>query len=419
MNQVEEKMRNKIYGKFLVLLFLIIMSGVIISTKVLAATNDVAYGKLNAVLLNQDPDPAEPGKYVELRWKITKEGSGALNEISFQLDNKYPFKIDNSEDAVKVIDDWSGYAGSDEYYILYYKVLVDPAAIEGDYDLVLLMNVSSTTVEKKFTIHVDDANNPELVTGVIRTNPLKLMPDSTDNQVSVELLNLGKDDAELVVATLNLPKGFENTYSYSSIASLGTVAGGSSKAALFFIDLNKSVREGSYPATLTLKYREEGENTILSKELPINLEVKNKPRFEIIGVDYNPTVILSGDSATISITIKNVGSKDADSVSVRAFKESSQPFDFDEKSDFVGTLKAGQEGTAIITLNVDKDADSKEYLMDIEIRSLYNGDVFTQNDVIKVDIVSKKSGFISKYWGIILAVIVVIIILVYLTLKKK
>jgi hypothetical protein len=377
------------------------------------------YGKLNVVLLNQDPDPAEPGRYVEFRWKVTKEGLGSVNDISFKLDPKYPFSLDASQNAVTELSDWTGYSGSDEYYILYYKVLIDKNAVEGTYDLDLLINMSAATTQKTYAIRVDDSKNPELVTGLVKTEPTRLVPDSTENKISVELLNLGVDDAELVVATLNLPEGFESTYSYSSVSALGTIAGGSSKNAVFYVDATESVHEGLYPATITLKYREEGETALVTKELPLSLEVKNKPMFKVVNVSYEPSVIRAGDSVKMKIVVVNTGSKDAESISLRAFKESTQPFDFDEKSDFIGTLKPGQEGTAIIALTADKDAPSKDYLMDLEIRSVYNGDVFTQSEVAKIDILAKQTGFFSRYWIAIITVIAAVIIVVYLTVKKK
>jgi len=410
---MEDKMREKIFFVFVLFAF-----GMIASAGSTIAANGASSDTLNILLLNQDPDPAEPGKYVELRWKVTKNTVGILDKAVFELKPEYPFSLDASETAVKEIKS-IGPTGTDDYYILYYKVFVDPEAIEDDYDLELAVSINSVITYKTSTIRVADSEIPELVTGMIRTEPSKLMPDSADNKLNVELLNVGEDDAELVVATLSLPKGFENTYSYSSISSLGTIAGGASKTATFYIDVDDDVVAGSYPALLTLNYREEGDTALISQELPIKLEVKNKPMFKVTNVSFEPAIIYAGDKVTMKVSLINVGSKDAESISLRAFKESSQPFDFEEKSDFIGKLAAGQEGTAVIVFTVEDDAASKEYLMDVEVRSIYNGDVFTQQDTVGVDIFAKKSGFLSKYWLAVVLVIAAIILVVYFTVKKK
>jgi len=406
-------MKNNIYFVFVLLFF-----SMIASAGISVAAGVGNYNKLNILLLNQDPDPAEPGRYVEFRWKVTKEGVGTIDKVLFELKQEYPFSIDATDSAIKEVIDL-GSTGADDYYTLYYKIYVDPNAVEGDYDLDLATTINSVVTHKTFTIRVDDSRNPELVTGIIKTEPTKLMPDSTDNKISVELLNLGADDAELVVAALNLPKGFENTYSYSSISSLGTISGGASKTAVFYLDIDKDIHEDAYPATVTIKYREEGETILKTKELPILLEIKNRPTFVITNVSYEPAIIRAGDKVTMKVSLKNTGSKDSESISLRAFKESSQPFNFDEKSDFIGTLKPTQEGTAIIVFTVDKNAASKEYLMDLEIRSIYNGDVFTDQEVANVNILAKKSGFLSRYWIAILVIIAAIGIVGYLVVKKK
>ncbi|MGV8086735.1 MAG: COG1361 S-layer family protein [Candidatus Woesearchaeota archaeon] len=406
-------MKSSLYIIFVLMLFgLIVSAGTTIAAS--SDTNDA----LNILLLNQDPDPAEPGKYVELRWKVTKSDAGVLDNVVFELKPNYPFIIDDSEVSVKELKNL-GFTGKDEYYVLYYKLYVDPNAVEGDYDLDLLVSIDSVIISETFTVRVADSNNPELVLSVIRSEPSKLMPDTTDNKLSVDLLNMGDDDAELVLAKLSLPNGFENTYSYSSISSIGTIGGGSSKTATFYIDIDDTIVEDAYSASLTLTYREEGENIMITKELPIILEVKNKPMFKITNITFEPEIIYAGDTVTMKVSILNIGSKDAKSISLRAFKESSQPFDFDEKSDFIGTLESSQQGTAVIVFKVDTDAPSKEYLMDLEIRSIYNDEVFTQQDVAVVNIIAKKSGFVSKYWIAIVLVLTAILLVGYLLIKKK
>lgn len=404
--------------KKLIYLAIVLMS---VSAVFAAVTNDDS-DVIKTTLLNQDPDPAEPGKYVELRWKVEKIGTGTLEDISFELEPKYPFSIDDSETKIKKLNNWNGYSDEDEYYTLYYKVLVDNNAVLDDYDIDLLIKYKTPTlIEEKrtYNIRVDDNKDPELVSGLIKTEPVKLLPDTTDNKLSVELINLGEDDAELVVGTLSLPEGFEKTYSYSLISSVGTITGGNSKNLVFYIDVNETVKEGDYPAIITLNYRQEGKNTLLTKRIPVYLEVKNRPSFEVKEIIFNPNEIKSGNSVEMKITVINTGSKDAESVSIRAFKESSQPFEFNQKTDFIGTLKPGEEGTAVITFDVDSDAIGKEYLTDFEIRSIYNKEVYLQKENAKIMIVESQENFFEKYSLAILAIVALLAIAIYYIVKRR
>jgi hypothetical protein len=55
---------------------------------------------------------------------------------------------------------------------------------------------------------------------------------------------------------------------------------------------------------------------------------------------------------------------------LRVFKDASQPFEFNEKSDFVGKLEPGESGDAILRFTVDEKAPEKKYLLDVELRGI-------------------------------------------------
>jgi len=52
------------------------------------------------------------------------------------------------------------------------------------------------------------------------------------------------------------------------------------------------------------------------------------------------------------------------------FKDASQPFEFNEKSDFVGKLDKNDSGDAVLRVTVDNNAVSKKYLLDVELRGI-------------------------------------------------
>ena len=95
------------------------------------------YAHITETLLNQDPDPANPGEYVEIRWKIEKEGNAEIEDLTYYLEVNYPFSFDASDKPQKVIGDWFGKSDSDEFYTLYYKIKVDEGALEGTYEIKL------------------------------------------------------------------------------------------------------------------------------------------------------------------------------------------------------------------------------------------------------------------------------------------
>jgi len=183
---------------------------------------------------------------------------------------------------------------------------------------------------------------------------------------------------------LELPEGFTPTYGYSTRANLGTVDAGDSETGTFYIDLDENVMQGEYEGMITVHYKEanDDDNEYKTINLPLSIPVNGKPMFTIEEVKTVPEKVRAGDNVQLLLTIKNTGTKEAESVSIRAFKESSQPFEFEEKSDFIGKLRPGEMGEAVIKFSVDQGANLKTYLLDLEVRSIYNNQVMTEGEVI-------------------------------------
>ncbi len=87
-----------------------------------------------------------------------------------------------------------------------------------------------------------------------------------------------------------------------------------------------------------------------------------------------PVQLVPGTEAVVRVKVINTGNENAESVSLRVFKDSSQPFEFSEKSDFIGKLEPGENGEAAIRFTVDKNAIAKKYLLDVELRGIDKND---------------------------------------------
>ena len=402
-----------------VLIFSILM--LFFSINFVSAESNTMDEDLNVVLLNQDPDPAIPGDYVEIRFQVTKTDDADLSDISFELIEDYPIIFDGADTSVKEIDSWTGFAAEDEFYQLHYKVRVAEDAIKYDYKFKLktsfVKNNQPKSITKEFTLRVGDETKPNFEIGSIRTLPVKLLPDSEDTELNIEILNLGAEKAEKAVAKIDWPEGFSNSYSYSNVDALGNIPGDGSVVAKFYVDLDDSLSEGIYKTTLHLNYKSVDENEFKTLEIPIELDVKEKPVFNI---SYSEVSVSSGDEVKLLINVTNIGTKKAESVSLRAFKDSSQPFDFLEKSDFVGTLDSGEMGSAVLIFDIEDYAEAKKYFLDLQIRSLKNDQVFLQDESIPITV----TGGISVFGNFLLilskiGILVAIVIGSYLYGKSK
>jgi hypothetical protein len=380
-------MDNKILksGVFLVLSLMLI---IIMGMKVTANSDSVNY--LKSTFLNQDPDPAKPGEYLELRWKIEKIGNDKISDIQFRFVEDYPFSFDGSDNPIKKVGSWFGNSDDDEFYTLYYKVKINENVIEDDYEIRVdfKTNNNDWIMFTKEDIRVDKKKEPVLKLGKIITSPKNLQSDSEDNEISIEIQNVGDDGAENVKVKLELISGFEPSYSYSNEILLGTIDAGETKSNKIYLDIDEEVLSQVYDTKLEVEYKPAGNdvNEYETIEIPFEIRVKPKPEFEVIEVLPDIEKIVPGSDVKLKFVVKNTGQKEANSVSIRAFKDSTQPFEFEQKSDYIGKLNPNEQGEAVLEMSVNADANIKKYDLILEIRAVDGSEVIITEKKFSINV---------------------------------
>ncbi|RZN13995.1 MAG: hypothetical protein EF812_06570 [Methanosarcinales archaeon] len=363
---------KKLLNKILTILVLVFCIGIL----VLPAESTPIIGKVGSTvhvyLMNQDPDPADSGKYLDLRWRVVVTKVGTIDNLEFYLDAGYPFLFEAGDSPKKSLGKVVPSNEMEEYYVLHYKLKVADNALKGEHNVSLRWNDGSGGYTKKyFTLYVDPSKS-DFTIGALRTSPERLVQDTYEALLKADIANIGEEDAENVKASLSLPEGFDASYAYSDEDALGTINESESKTAHFYIDTAEGLQPGDYNATITITYKEDDDedSQYRTKLLPLNIPIKGSPYLVIESVETSPTEVYPGTYASLLINVKNTGSEEVDAASLRVFKDSTQPFDFDEKSDFIGKLKPGESGEALIRVQVKEDAPPKKYLFDVELRGV-------------------------------------------------
>jgi hypothetical protein len=201
-------------------------------------------------------------------------------------------------------------------------------------------------------------------TGDVRVQHVLTVPADVypgDNQIDVKawLVNAGTGSTADLQVRLILQDPFKPSSAGSDIFFLGTMQPGQISEADFYLDVSKSAQFGSYNFTLVKDSGSAGQVQI--GQIP--LYVSEKVRFEIVQVE--PKTVHAGDSGvSIKITIKNVGSLEADSVRVQLRVGN---FFSGTLTDFLGTISPGESKTAYLTVDVDAKAEPKTYSMDLRL----------------------------------------------------
>ncbi|MGB8217474.1 MAG: CARDB domain-containing protein [Candidatus Methanoperedens sp.] len=362
-------MKNRLLTQISILGVLIVL----LSTAVVlgAPLTGVQGNRVNANFMSQDPDPASSGKDVDLRWQVVNTQSSAIDNLKFHLDAGYPFLFEAGDSPDKDLGASAGTNDNQVFYVLHYKLRVADNAIKGTYNVTLNWDTGTGWTKKDFPIYIDP-KQADFVVGALVTSPDKLIADTQAATLSVNIDNIGKSNAENVKVKLIVPPGFKPTYSYSDEASLGIIEMGGSKKADFYVDTDENLKEGDYSAKLEITYRDVNDeaNTYRMKNLTLDIPIKPAPYLVVDSVTTTPEKLMPGNKAEFRLNVANNGTEKAESVSLRVFKDASQPFEFDEKSDFVGKLEPGENGDAVLKVTVDTNAVAKKYLLDVELRGI-------------------------------------------------
>ena len=257
--------------------------------------------------------------------------------------------------------------------------------------------------------------------GNVDTDPTEIRPGDTDVKITADIENSGEATAKNVEVNLlcSETEEFRPSRSGTDRAYIGRLDASSSKPATFYIDVAEHIESKKYSIPLLIRYLYEADEYKGVWGVPIL--VKPKPEFEIVSSYTEPESISPGDHVVLHVRVQNVGSEEAESVSLRVTGEADVPFDFSVKSDRIGNLKVNETGDAILEFDVDKDAAKKIYQQGLEIRCVGDRDlgddkVYTFDEEIRLEVASSSSsipGFEALY-----SFVVLLLVFLFIELRK-
>ncbi len=270
-------------------------------------------------LVNQNPDPAEPGGYVELRFKAENIGADYAKDVLFELLPSYPFTLDKGMSAIRKAGELHMSQVGEEAFMLYYKLRVDKDAVEGNNPIKLRYTndggITWAQVEFDVRVQTHDAilnvvsveSSPSEVTPgatTILTITLENMADSLLKDIKVNLGILIKTTTTTAVITSELP--------FSPLGSTNEkfieyINAHESKNISFKLITDADASSKVYKLPLIIEYSDElGENYI--KEYYTSLIIGEYPDL-VTSIDSSE-IVSDGDVGVVSLKFTNKGSSD-------------------------------------------------------------------------------------------------------------
>jgi len=248
----------------------------------------------------------------------------------------------------------------------------------------------------------------------IATDPAEVRPGDDYVTLITYLENSGRKDAKAIEFTLDMPDGFSAPYANDNRVYTGYLAAGAQQSLTTHFNVAQELAPGTYEFVGHLSYSDLNDNHH-EKMVRFPVRIREKPILVVMGSEGS---VRAGAAGELRVTVKNIGTEKAEAVDVRLIKQSSQPFSFDARSDFVGTIAPGEEAEAVFTLDANSEAAQKKHSFTALIRAKGDSDLgddrvytFSRDATITV------SGQRPNYWLYTGAGLVVIVLFALLFVR--
>ncbi len=376
---------------------------------------------VQVTLVNQEPDPAEPGNYVDIRFKFENIGGGPANNIEVELIPEYPFSLDSGTSALKNIGSLHSRQMGDDGAIVKYHVRVNNDAVDGVNELKMRYNVAGKAwLTETFDI---DIQTHELILAIkdVVSEPKEIAPGQTAI-ISLLLQNIANSIIKDIRVTLDI-KG----------KPFAPVGSSNQKSILYlkpgeYINLSFNlIAEGDadadvYQMPVIFEYVDEL-GTKYSKNSTIGLIVGSAPELDVI-ID-STTIYKAGMAGDVSIKFVNKGATDIKFLNVKLNNIENSITKSNEEV-YVGNIDSDDYETAEFSLFVQSKAKEDIILpLSIEYKDA-NNKGYHKEVMLPLKLYSNKE---SKELGlqkgnssvgfIIIIVIVAVGLFIYIKKRRK
>jgi len=258
---------------------------------------------LNIILSSQNPYPVEPGNIVTIEVELQNTGFSEATDIVLKIEPEDPFTLVSGE---KETNTFTKIGASDSIKTTY-KLSVSESAVSNDYDLAFRYYKGTDpgiTVEKSVLVRVQ--GSPKLIIDSISTDPEEVEPGDTV-RFGVEIKNVGTGGVHYMEATFNSSSAYIVPVLAGGSYYMGELDPGSIKEALFDISMDNEAEYGTYPATLTLTYRDDT-NAFHATTFSIGVPIRGEPVIEVLSAKV--------DNSDLKVDIENIGTGNAKALKI-------------------------------------------------------------------------------------------------------
>ncbi|MFQ5892514.1 MAG: COG1361 S-layer family protein, partial [Candidatus Methanofastidiosia archaeon] len=230
-------------------------------------------------------------------------------------------------------------------------------------------------------------------------------------EIYLRISNVGDNVLEWLKVSLPLMPETPIVSLSSSEKVFRNVGRGESVNVEFKLSVNKNAEPSNYAIPLLLTYLDETKQLHTSQE-NLGIIVKGKAKLDMAGIRLNPEEIFAGDRVTLTITLDNTGTGDADAVS-GVLRSQNQSFE-----SYSGEIKKNDSGALFFSFKVPRDAPQKiSYSLRVKYEDDFGSHEFER--ILELEVTQKEEVEGMVYVEALVGIVVVLILLFWYRRRKK
>ncbi len=383
-----------------------------------AAVNTQYFGKSPNIivsLIKQDPDPVEPGKEVEVTFKLDNNGTAA-DKVTFEILPEYPFSLLPGESPSQYVGILGTSQENKQAVNLKFKLKVAQEAVDGNHEIKVRYKSDNfdswVTVENlKIKVQTHDAI---LAVEQFATQPSVTAPGSK-TKLTIMLKNYATSLLKDIKVSLDLGKSSDTTTPFSPVGStnekvVSYIEPQGTVPLEFELLVDPDAVSKSYKIPISIKYSD-SVNKDYNKSNIVTIVVGDDPDISV-GID-SATVYTAGSAGEVTVKIVNKGLPDMKFVNVYIAKSDKYMIGSPAEV-YIGNIDSDDYETADFKLYVGRTSDKKVLLpLTVEYKDANNKDytkvvdlelpLYSSSEAKKLGLV-KGNGKFSWLFVLILAV---------------
>lgn len=374
-------------------------------------------------LLNQKPDPVEPGEEVEIAIEVASNGEYYLKDVGIFIKEEFPFYHVDKSKAIVYLGDLDHRYYDEDSFIIRFSMLVSENAPEGNQELeVGYVTKEYSALLEPITIRVESRDS---VLAVEKVSLYPERPKPGENvHVNITLQNLAQSALDDVKVKLDLGDSTSVApLTSSSEKVFRKILAGESKTVDFDLIVAPDAVSRLELLGLMIEYTNKF-NEMHNTTSKLGLPIYDPPQYELSMEETN--VFLREQQGEFVVSFSNLGTSDINFVML-SLEESDDYEILSNNKVYVGNLESDDYETAsfeIYTHDIDaasktiplkfllryKDSFNQEFTLEKEIPLR----IYNKEEAVKFGLVEPNS-----YAWVFFLVIIVVGIFLYRRYKKK